>query len=42
MYETFARVYDTFMDEVPYDAVARCLVRRGVKLHLSDVGLKYK
>lgn len=30
------------VDEVPYDAVARCLVRRGVKLHLSDVGLKYK
>ena len=27
MYETFARVYDTFMDEVPYDAWADCLIR---------------
>ncbi len=28
MYETFARVYDTFMDEVPYDAWAGWLIRR--------------
>ena len=27
MYETFARVYDTFMDEVPYDEWAACLIR---------------
>lgn len=27
MYETFARVYDTFMDEVPYDDWARYLIR---------------
>ncbi len=26
MYETFARVYDTFMDEVPYDDWASCLI----------------
>jgi len=30
------------VDEVPYEAVAKTLVRRGVKLHLTDVGLKYK
>ena len=28
MYESFAQVYDTFMDEVPYDAWADCLIRR--------------
>ena len=27
MYESFARVYDTFMDEVPYDAWAEYLIR---------------
>ena len=27
MYESFARVYDTFMDEVPYDVWADCLIR---------------
>ena len=28
MYESFAQVYDTFMDEVPYDEWADCLIRR--------------
>ena len=27
MYESFARVYDTFMDDVPYDEWAGCLIR---------------
>ena len=27
MYETFAHVYDTFMDEVPYDDWAAFLIR---------------
>ena len=27
MYESFARVYDTFMDDVPYEEWGRCLTR---------------
>ena len=38
MYETFARVYDTFMDEVPYDAWAGYLVRE-LKAHGIGDGL---
>ena len=36
MYETFARVYDTFMDEVPYDAWADCLIREMRKDGIED------
>ena len=28
MYESFAKVYDTFMDNVPYDEWARCIIRK--------------
>lgn len=36
MYETFARVYDTFMDEVPYDAWTDCLIREMRKDGIED------
>ncbi len=38
MYETFARVYDTFMDEVPYDEWAEYLIRE-LKRHGIKDGL---
>lgn len=36
MYETFARVYDTFMDEVPYDDWTDCLIREMKKNGIRD------
>lgn len=36
MYENFARVYDTFMDNVPYDAWAADLIRRLKKEGIGD------
>ncbi len=36
MYETFARVYDTFMDEVPYDEWARYLIAELNKNGIED------
>ena len=36
MYESFARVYDTFMDEVPYDDWTDCLVRELKKDGIRD------
>ncbi len=36
MYETFARVYDTFMDEVPYDEWARYLIAELKKNGIED------
>ncbi len=36
MYESFARVYDTFMDEVPYDEWAQFLVRELKKYSVED------
>ena len=36
MYENFARVYDTFMDNVPYDAWAGYLIRKLKKEGIAD------
>jgi hypothetical protein len=33
MYESFAQVYDTFMDNVPYDEWAGCIIEK-----LKEVG----
>ena len=36
MYENFARVYDTFMDNVPYDAWAGYVIQKLKKEGITD------